>query len=231
MNVVIEENQLAEIREKLDFIIEEISEQRRHRQEMEDLKSDLTLIAKDAFKSLVYELDDVSPFVDTGDFMHLFKKLLRNVNSITKTIEKFESAIDFMEDAGPIGRELFKDVLHKMDEFDRKRYFEFGKALGQGFERIVEEFPPEELQKFFDNMLIIARMMKTLMSSNFLSALEKAVNSVGEADIKQIDKFSPWMAHKELSKPEMRRAFGYLLYFFTSLVSELRTNNNNKKEA
>ena len=92
--------QLKEIRGQLDVITAEMEERKRYRVEMEELKDDLTVIAKDVFQTAAVELEDIAPFVKTGDFLHLFKKIMRNLNAISAAISNMESTVEFFEDAG-----------------------------------------------------------------------------------------------------------------------------------
>ena len=90
--------QLAEIQSSLDEISSELALVKKQRREMEDLKEDLTRVAKDLFAGAIDEFEDIAPFVKTGDFLHLVKLILRNTNNITLVIGKLESALDFFED-------------------------------------------------------------------------------------------------------------------------------------
>lgn len=222
MENILIDNQLADIQQKLAFITEEIEKQKRQRKEFEELKSDLTLIAKDVFNTTVHELEDVAPFVKTGDFIHLVKKVLRNINSISDAITKFESAIDFMEDASPISKELFGDTLTKLDSLDRKGYFEVGKSLGKMMDSVVSNLSTEEVDKLSENVLIILDLVKMLAKTDFLKALKNAISKVENAEPGKVQKFSPWVAHRELSTPEMRQVFGYMLFFLKAVIEETK---------
>jgi len=216
------ESRLADIQHKLAVITEEIEMQKRRRQEMEELKSDLTIIAKDIFSAAVHELDDVAPFVKTGDFTHLVKKLLRNIDAISGAISKFESAIGFMEDAAPLTKGLFDDALTKLDALDRKGYFEFWKSLGDMMDSIVTNLPPEQMKRLSENVIILIDLIKLLADTNFLKALQTTMQTVENTEPNKISKFSLWIAYKELSTPEMRQNFGYLLFFFKTLAGEIK---------
>ena len=223
------EIQLADIQQKLDWLKEEIAAQKKQRAEFAELKDDLTLIAKDAFKTVTFELEDVAPFVKTGDFMHLLKKLLRNTSTITDTISKLESAVDFIEDASPIGKELFNDTLHKLDEYDRNGYFEFVGETRNLLDILVKNLSPDDIKNLADNLGILISLLKMLANTKVLHALESAIELTATTDKEQVEKFSPWMVHKELSTPEMRKIFGFLLFFFKNFVNEIKTVNNLKE--
>ncbi len=70
------QNQIDEINRKLDLILEEIELQKKHRREMEDLKDDLFRVGKDLYETAVVELEEVHDHIQTGDILHLGKKLL-----------------------------------------------------------------------------------------------------------------------------------------------------------
>lgn len=132
--------QLLDIQNQLQSISLELAAQKRHREEMQELKHDLTLVAKDVLSTTIEELEDVAPFVRTGDFMYLVKRILRNTNNITDVISKLESVLDFAEDGGPVAKELFNDGLQKLDELDRAGYFEFMKSSKSILDNVVKTY-------------------------------------------------------------------------------------------
>jgi hypothetical protein len=71
---------------KLDRALEEVDEIRRIRGEVEELKDDLARVGKDLFRTAATELEDVAPFVGTGDFAALAKRLMRNVNTMNELL-------------------------------------------------------------------------------------------------------------------------------------------------
>ena len=92
------QEQLDGINKKLEIILEEIGLQQRHRREMDDLKDDLMRVGKDVYRTAVVELEEIHDEVQTGDIMYLGKKLLRNVNNMTKMFERVEGLKDFFLD-------------------------------------------------------------------------------------------------------------------------------------
>ena len=142
--VTIKKSQLDDIQAKLDFITVEMEAMKRHRQELEELRHDLSLIAKDMFNATVAELEDVAPFVQSSDIVHLGKKLLRNTSNLTESITRFEGAIDFLDTASPITKDIFNETLHKLDELDRKGYFTFFNSMMKNFDIVVDSMCPDD---------------------------------------------------------------------------------------
>ncbi len=61
--------QIDAINRKLDFIVEELAHQKRHRLEMQDLKDDLTIVGRDLYQTGVEELEEISEHVARSGHM------------------------------------------------------------------------------------------------------------------------------------------------------------------
>ncbi len=218
------QNQIDGINRKLDIILEEIELQKKHRREMEDLKDDLMRVGKDIYNTTVDELEEVHDYIQTGDMLYLFKKLLRNINNITKTFEMMESAKDFMEDFSPISRELAIDFMNKMDEFDRKGYFEFMKELNKGLDNVVESFSVEDVKALGDNLVTILNTIKSLTQPDMLQAVNNAVAVYKNMDIEIKGDVSMISLIREMNQPETRKGLAFAIRF----LKNLSTQNENK---
>lgn len=216
------QNQIADIQRKLDYIIEEIEFQKRHRSEMEDLKEDLVRVAKDVYDTAVIELEEVHDSIKTGDILHLFKKLLRNINNITKTFEQLENFKDFMQDFSPVSRELFLDFMHKMNEFDKKGYFEFARELNRMADNVVSSFSPDDVKNLGDNIVAIVNTVKNMTQPDMLHALNNALAVYKNMDIKVKEDVSVFYLLKEMNSPEVKRGLAFAIEFLKNI--------SNKKE-
>lgn len=211
------QQQLAQIQSQQALILEELAIARRHRREMEELKEDLTGIAKDVFQSAVVELEDVAPFVQTGDFLKLVKKIIRNVHNINEVIHKFESVLDFFEDGKPIGKDLFQDLLYRLDEFDRKGYFEFIAELFRVADNVVTHFGVEDVKLLGENIVSILETVKNLSQPDMLHSINNAVSIYKDLDTQQIEEYTIWRTLKELRTPEMKKGIGFIMTFLKNL--------------
>lgn len=216
---------LQSIDKKLDLISEELAVVRRQREELNELKQDLTIIAKDVFNTAIVELEDIAPFVQTGDFLHLIKKILQNTRNITMVMTKFESALDFFEDAKPISKELFNDALEKLDELDQKGYFQFIKELMNVADRVVEHFSEEDVKVLGDNVITILETVKGLTQPDMLTALNNAVSIYQSIDPKDAPQYSIWKVMRELNTPEMKKGIGFVITFLKKITEEQEIKN------
>ncbi len=177
------QNQIDAINSKLDLILEEIELQRKHRREMEDLKDDLMRVGKDFYDTAVVELEAVHDHVNTKDILHLGKYLLRNVNTINRSIEQLESMKDFLVDVSPLVRQSVLDFMKTLDEIDRKGYFEFAKELSNITDKVVTSFSKEDVKNLGDNIVTILQTVKNLTQPDMLHTVNNALNVYKQLDI------------------------------------------------
>ena len=218
--------QLEDIQQKLDILVAQVQEQRRKQQEMEELKNDLIHIGNDAFQTLVMELEDIAPHFDTADLVYLLKKLLRNTRNIAGVIEQLESISDFLKDAKPIGKYAFDDLLEKLDELDRKGYFEFFREAIKIVDTIVTSFSVEDLRLLRENITSILLTVKNLTQPDMLLTMNNAVGFYKKMDIAVKETVSYREIFKQLKDPEVKRGLVFMLEFVKSMANPNGTHNN-----
>ena len=220
------QQQLDEINAKLDIITGELAHAKRQREELEGFKADLTIVAKDIFSSAIVELEDVAPFVRTGDFLHLLKKILRNTNTITGIIEQLESALDFYQDAKPISKSLFNDALEGLDELDRQGYFAFFKEVTTVVKNIITNFSPDDVRLLADNIVTILETMKSLTQPEMMKTINNAATVFKSLNTDDIEEYSAWKLIREMNSPEIKRGFGFLISFLKNVSDPTAVQNN-----
>jgi uncharacterized protein YjgD (DUF1641 family) len=195
---------------------------------MEDLKDDLMRGGNDLYNSAIEELEEVHDQIQTGDILFLGKKLLRNINNITQTFELLENAKGFIEDFKPVSRELVFDVMNKMDEYDRKGYFQFLKELEDVAEKVVTSFTVDDVKALGDNIVTILNTIKELTQPDMLIALNNAVTVYKNLNIKVEDDVSYFSLLRKLNTPEMKKGLDFGISFLKSLA-EISDENTTKK--
>ncbi|HEY3250134.1 MAG TPA: DUF1641 domain-containing protein [Ignavibacteria bacterium] len=211
------ESQIKELSSKLDIILEEIELQKKHRREIEDLKDDLTRVGKGVYDTAVVELEELHDSFQPRDLIYLSKRLLRNVNTIDKSIQQMESLKDFLQDATPLARDYFFDFMNKLDEFDRKGYFQFLKESTKIIDHIVTSFTPEDVKNLSENIVTILQTVKNLTQPDMLQTVNSALNIYKKLDIEITDEVSIFKLLKEMNTPEMKRGAAFLIRFLKSL--------------
>jgi len=218
------QTQIDEINRKLDIVIEEIELQKQRRREMDDLKDDLMRVGNDLYATTVNELEEVSDYLQTGDVLHLGKKLLRNINTFNKMFDQLESAKDFIEDASPLVRESIIDFMAKMDEFDRKGYFRLMKEMENVIDNVVTSFTIEDVRALGDNVVTILNTVKSLTQPDMLNAINNAVSVYKKLDKEIEGNVSYIQLFKRMNTPEMRSGIAFGIKFLKSLAEQQYTN-------
>jgi len=217
------EERLEAIDRKLDLVLEEAAEVRRLRREVEELKDDLARVGKDLFATAVAELEEVAPHVNTGDFTALLKRLVRNTNNLNELFVQLESARELLADATPLARELFGDALATLDGLERKGWFAMARELGRAADNVVTHYTPEDARKLADNIVAMLETVKNLTQPEMLLSVNNAMQIYRKLDFAKMEEVSLWQAFRELNKPEMRRALGFMLSFLRNLAEHPAT--------
>jgi len=193
------EDRLQAIQEQLDSIQHDLQIRNLHLAEMQELKADLTVIVKDVMRTAIVELDDVAPFLQTGDFLSLAKKILRSTNRISASLSKLESAGDFFADVRPVSNDLFNRFIRKLDELETKGYFRVGADLQGALDALVRLLASKD---------VLAAVSRTLQTANRLQADE-------------VDRYSLWRVYRVTRTPDMQRLMGIVMSFLQALATEL----------
>ncbi len=209
--------QINEINQKLDLLIGYMNEQRLKSEMIEDLVSDVSIISKDAFSDVVYELDKQGIELNVNDIKLLIYKLVRNVNNFSQVMDMFESVTDLIKDAGPIINEVGIDITNKLHEFEQKGYFEFFKELTRVMDNIISSYPPEDVKALADNIVTILDTVKNLTQPDMLHAINNAVSIFKNLDTDNIPEYSLWKVFREMNTPEMKRGLGFIMTFMKNL--------------
>ncbi len=218
------ELEIREINRKLDFISGQMKEYQAHQKEIKELKDDLALIAKDMFDAAVEELEEVSPYFDSSDLIHLGKKLLRNTRNLNKMLTQVEGAADLFQDLRPIGKEIFDELLHTLNELDRKGYFEFfGEAL-KIIDTIVTTFSVEDVRLLRENIASILLTVKNMTQPEMLGSMNNALDFFKNMDIDTQKDVSLLSLLKQLKDPEVKKGIAFSLEFIKNMARSSRKN-------
>ena len=196
------QSQIDAINRKLDFI----------------LKDDLTIVAKDVYQTTVEELEGISEHVKPGDFVFLFRKLLRNANNLANAFDQLESLRDLLADLKPISKEIYSSALVTLEELDRKGYFELARQTRGIADDAVETLIAEDLSQLRENVPQLLRWAKSMTQPGTLRALETMVVALERGEAAARSDASLFGLLRELNKPEARRGMSALIEFVKGLL-------------
>jgi uncharacterized protein YjgD (DUF1641 family) len=214
------QKQIDDINVKLDTILECALTQKHRSERLDDLMADANIIAKDAFRSTVEELDRQGVELNWEDLKYLSLKFLKNIDKFTWVMSTFESVYDLMQDMGPVVRESIIDAIRKMAEMERKGYFEFFNELMRAADNVVTHYSGEDVRLLADNVVTILDTVKNMTQPDMLQAMNNAVNVFQKLEVEDIPDYTLWKAMKEMRSPEMRKGIGFMITFLKNLSNE-----------
>jgi len=203
--------QIDELNSKVDVILDYVNQQRLKSGAVEDLISDVSIIGKDAYDSVVAELETQAVEIDLDELKILGIKFIKNIKNFNSALSMFESVNDLAKDAAPIANEMIIDFTKKMHEFEQKGYFEFFRESGKIMDNIVTHFTPEDVRLLADNIVTIMETVKSLTQPGLMNMLNKTVSVYEKIETDTIPEYSMWKLFREMQKPEMKRSMGFLV--------------------
>lgn len=221
------ENEIKSIHQKLDMLTEQFTQTQQKQRELQELKNDLSLIGKDIFETAVVELQDVAPYFDTDDLIHLVKKLLRNTRSLTNMLEQVESAGNMFEDIKPLAKQMFDSVLTTLNTLDKKGYFAFFGEASKIVDTVVTSFTVEDVKLLRENIATILLTVRNMTQPEMLSSVNNALSFFKKMDIIIEKDFPTWQLIKKARNPEVRKGMAFMLEFVKNMAKQENNNNNN----
>ncbi len=129
METEVLQQQINELNQKVDLLLEYVKEQRQKQQVWADLSDDLYRVGKDAFQTLVKDLDDRSIEVDMEQAKMMIYRLLQNIETFNTLLSMLQSTVDFIKDASPIVKEIIIDLTYELDRLEKAGVFDSLKKI------------------------------------------------------------------------------------------------------
>jgi methyl-accepting chemotaxis protein len=208
---------------KIDFIVNELKLQKEHRDEIKELKDDFNRVLKTLFNSVTEELEDVSENLKTGTFISFLKKLLRNLNNITKLLEQMESLEDFINDFSPLTKTISVDIMNNLEKFEKKGYFNFMNNMMMIMDKIIMNFEDSDFGKITDIVDKLSSIIKKVLTGGNLNKVNKFIDSFNTEEVPE--KVSVYKLFKEINSDESRK----ILYRFIHALRETEKTINKEE--
>ena len=222
------EHKLDAISAQLDVVIAEVNEQRVRREMWSELASDVAPLTGEAIALASRELEDIQEWVEPADMLRLMRRILRNTNNIEEAIAKYESVMEFLADVGPLTGEAVSKLLHMMEEYEKRGYFEFAGAGVGVIDRIVTNYSKEDVEALGDNVVHMLDIVKNLTQPEMLAVAERLLEVVQRqqqaAELEPEEPPGLLALAGKMRDPEVRRGLARALNTFKA-VSAVETES------
>jgi uncharacterized protein YjgD (DUF1641 family) len=212
--------QISELNAKVDLLLEHVNEQRLKTNQLEDLVSDISIVGKDVYDTAVVELENRQVELDPDQLKGLGLRFLRNIGNFRDLLITFESMADLVKDVSPIVNETIMDFTDKLDEFDRKGYFEFLRESGNVLDKVITKVSAEDLKQLAENIDPMLEMMKALGRPEVIQGMKNATQALAETSSQKVPEVSVFRMIRELNKPGMKKALGFMVTFMKNFSTQ-----------
>ena len=229
MTEVVTTQDLELLHQKIDYLTEQLDEQRMRQREFDELKQDMIPIANHMMKLTIDELADIGSDFQAEDFIFLMKRLLRNTHSFIRLMDYLEAGIGFSEEVSLLGTQMFNNLVETLDRLEHEGYFGF---LNEGWnivERIVTEFSEEDVKALGDNIVTILDTVRTMTQPEILNLANNAIGAIEATPVEEQD-ISTFALLRELADPQVRRGMARMLNIVKALADEPGANNDKERD-
>lgn len=220
------QSQIDALDQKLDLILGYVKQQKLNATVVEDLVSDLSIVGKDAYDTVVDELDKRQVEIEPAALTDLVITFFRNIDNIKKVMDMLEMAFDLGDDVAPLANEAIIDFTKFMNQLDQKGYFEFFRELGPIIDNVVTGFSPKDLRQLADSIVSILSIIKEMTQPEVLGTMENAMKAFNSMETESVPSYSVWRVMREMNSPEMKKALGYGITFMKNVSKDVTIKNN-----
>ena len=211
---------IVELNQKVDLILEYVTQQRLKSEAIDDLVADAAIIGKDVYNTAVSALDDQNVEIYPEELQELGIRLIRNVKNFNTMLDLMESMTDLAKDVAPIANEVIIDGTKKLHEFEQKGYFEFMGEMGKVIDNVVSHFTQEDIRALADNVVTMLETVKGITQPEMLNSINNAVNIFSSMNVQDAPSYSIFKLMREMNQPEMKKALGFFVMFMKNLTSQ-----------
>lgn len=205
------EQALVDLNQKMDrltaqvsFLTEQAQLAERQRQERAELMHDIMPVVNDAFRLTTEQLEEVQEYVDLGDLLRLFKRLLRNGRNIEAMLDQLESLMDLLQTVGPLTDSAFGKAVDVLAEAEHKGYFAFAKGGMRIADNVVTSFGADDIDALGENVVLILNVVKDMTQPQIMTFVRNTVTAVETEIEKPVD--TSWVALlRQMNDPAVRR--------------------------
>jgi uncharacterized protein YjgD (DUF1641 family) len=213
---------IEELNRKIDLLTsqvailtEEALRQRDRQQEWDDLKADLLPVSNEAFLLAVQQLEEVEQCVRLENILHFLKQLARNTCNFRQALDQMESLMAFWEDFGPLSRDVFLNLMNRLDEMERKGYFEFLQEVLAIGDDVVTSFSREDMQNLRQTVIPMLEMVKELAQPEVVERLQRSVTVLKQEEPRDASLFT---LVGQLNDPSVRRGLAKSLHALKAIA-------------
>jgi len=204
-------DEIRVLTEKVDFLTKEILLLTSKLKSIDDMKEDVSLFTKDAFNELVEFMSEVDFHFRSNDLLSMIKKLLRNINNMSKMVDQLQSVNEFLDDLRPLSKEIFGDITDKIYALEQKGILASLKQTVITAGELSESINPEDVDNFGKAIALIIRIAKKLSNRGNIERLTSIYDEIESYKKDKNKKVSLFKIFKKAKDPMVLKSLDYAL--------------------
>jgi uncharacterized protein YjgD (DUF1641 family) len=224
-----------ELNQKIDalttqvaYLAEQAQIAERQRQERAELIRDLTVIADDAFRLSIEQLEEVQDYIDLGELFRFIKRLLRNGRNFDKMLDQLESMMDLIDTVSPLADEAFGKAVDTLTDLEHKGYFTFAQGSRRILDNVVTSFTEEDVNRLGDNVVLILNTVKEMTQPEIMNFVRDTL-LVAEQEIDKPVDISYSGLVRQMRDPAVRRGLALTMRVLHVVGSQASSNGHDSK--
>lgn len=201
--------EMAALHYKLDLLTQQVSHLYKRSMAIEELKDELVLIARDALVTLRSELGAMEHEFNSEALAQLLRQLLRNTPRIARMLDLMRSAQDFVDDVGPVGKEVMRDIVDRLQTWEERGYFQLGCSAADLADKIAQEITPDDLERFASSVEVLADTLRLVTRPEMLTVVNDAVGVL--ANGRESRPVGMWGLMGAMREPQVQQGLGILV--------------------
>ncbi len=210
------------------YIVTELRDQQTRRRTWDELRRDLAPIGTEAMLIAGRELEQLQDHASTEDLLRLVKRLARNTRNIEATLQRLESAIDFLNEAGPIATEAMPKAIAALAELDERGYFTFARSGFGVVDRVVTSFTEDDVNQLGDNIVLILQTVKEMTQPEVMELLQRTAHSL-EEEVHTTPSARELL--RQMRDPQVKRGLARMLRVLGSIADQPQPTRSDNQEA
>jgi uncharacterized protein YjgD (DUF1641 family) len=155
-------------------------------------------------------LEEIQEYVELGDLLRLFKRLLRNGRNIEKMLDQLEGLADLADTVAPLADEAFYKTVTTLADLEHKGYFAFARSSRRILDNMVTSFTQEDVDRLGDNVVLILNTVKDMTQPEIMNFVRNTLQ-VAEREVEKPVNTSLGAIIGQLNDPAVRRGLALTL--------------------
>lgn len=205
------EELLVALTRKVDALNAQVGHLYERSHAMEELKDELVRIGRDAMGALQAELGAMEHEFNTDEIVHLLRRLLRSTPRFIRMLERLESLDALTEELGPLGKDVVRDLVERLQVWEERGYFQLAQSLLQVVDRVAEHTSQDDLSWLADHVGPLLDTARQATQPEVLAVARGALGAVTGEVAAAPAELGLWGLARASREPEVRRGLGILV--------------------